>query len=225
MKTPGVRFEPVTVNRKLAPCGWTPTESRPRPHALGPFCSVTSVSLEATCPATCPWKSSPGQLGACYVEAGFQKFVAARLDKEAQNLDPAEVLRAEAELIRKSFRRGPIPQDGPGGRGRALRLHVAGDIEGRAGAEALAGASENWLERGGSRPWSYTHRWREVHRRHWGPISVLASIEDPKDMSAVAKMGYAPALVVAEFPSETAFKLNGWNIVPCPFETKQILVC
>jgi hypothetical protein len=161
-------------------------------------------------------------VGACYVEAGFQRFVARRLDDEGRDLDPVDVLRAEAEMIRAAFRRGAIPQDGHGGGGRGLRLHVAGDIEGRVGAEALADAAGDWLRRGGSRPWSYTHRAREVHRRHWGSISVLGSIEDPTDMNAVAKMGYAPALVVEQFPSDTAFKLRGWNVVPCPFETRGI---
>jgi len=44
----------------------------------------------------------------------------------------------------------------------------------------------------------------------------------PKDMNAVAKMGHALALVVPQFPSGRAFKLKGWSVVPCPFETKQI---
>lgn len=222
MRAPGVRFEPVTANRKLAPSGWTPGETRPRPHALGPYCATTSVSLEATCPATCPWKSTPGHPGACYVDAGFQKFVALRMDSEARNLDPLDVVTAEAELIKKAFRGGPVPQDGPDGKGRALRLHVAGEIEGKAGAKVLAGAAEDWMARGGSRPWSYTHRWQEVHRRYWGPVSVLASVEDPKEMNAVAKQGYAPALVVAEFPQDTAFKLRSWSVVPCPYETRQV---
>jgi hypothetical protein len=133
-------------------------------------------------------------------------------------VDPADVLRAEAELIKKSFRGGPVPQDGPAGRGRALRLHTIGDIEGRAGAEALANAAQNWIDRGGSRPFSYTHRWGHVHRRHWGPVSVLASIEDPADLKAVAQQGYAPALVVESFSSEHAFSLRGWKFIPCPFE-------
>ncbi len=41
-------------------------------------------------------------------------------------------------------------------------------------------------------------------------------------MNAVAKMGHALALVVPQFPSGRAFKLKGWSVVPCPFETKQI---
>jgi hypothetical protein len=222
VKAPAVRFEPVSANRKLAPSGWTPAEVRPRPHALGPFCATTSVSIEATCPATCVWKSTPGHQGACYAQAGFSVFLGRRLDAEARDLAPDDVVRAEADLIKKAFRGGPVPQDGPDGKGRALRLHVAGEIEGRPGAKALGEAAVDWMDRGGSRPWSYTHRWREVHRRYWGPISVLASVEDPREMNAVAKQGYAPALVVAEFPQETAFKLRGWSIVPCPYETRQV---
>ena len=41
-------------------------------------------------------------------------------------------------------------------------------------------------------------------------------------MNAVARMGYAPALVVEQFPSEAAFKLRGWRVVPCPYETRDI---
>jgi hypothetical protein len=176
--------------------------------------------MAATCPPTCPWAESPGRPGACYVVAGFQRFLADRLDREALDLDPVEVIRAEADLIRSSFRRGPVPQDGPDGGGRALRLHVAGDIEGVDGAEFLAGAAKDWVRRGGARPWSYTHRWAEVRRLAWGPVSVLASVEDPADLGAAARQGYAPALVVERFPSEAAFKVRGWRVVPCPFETR-----
>jgi hypothetical protein len=217
---PGVRFDEKTRNGKLAPVGWTPDRGgvRPRPEALGPFCATTSVSMEATCPATCPWKSSPGRPGACYVESGFQKFRAAQLDDEAAQLSPLDVIKAEARLIRESFGGGPVPQDGPGGAGRGLRLHVAGDVDGVAGTKELAKAAAEWMARGGSRPWSYSHRFREVHRRHWGPIAVLASIENPADLRVVAKQGYAPALVVDSFESEQPFEINGWKFIPCPFE-------
>ncbi len=220
MKAPGVRLELAAANRKLAPVGLTPDTGgvRPRPVPLGPFCATTAVSMGSTCPSTCPWLPTPGHPGGCYAAAGFTGHVARALDREAVAVDPADVLRAEAELIKKSFRGGPVPQDGPAGRGRALRLHTIGDIEGRAGAEALANAAQNWIDRGGSRPFSYTHRWGHVHRRHWGPVSVLASIEDPADLKAVAQQGYAPALVVESFSSEHAFSLRGWKFIPCPFE-------
>jgi hypothetical protein len=178
--------------------------------------------MAATCPPTCPWLSTPGAAGACYVSSGFQRFAATKLDEEAASLDPAEVIRTEARLIAKSFRGGPVPQDGPEGGGRALRIHVAGDVEGATGAESLAAAAENWMQRGGQRPWSYTHRWADVKRTKWGPVSVLASVEDPTDMRAAARQGYAPALVVEQFPSDTAFAVKGWKVVPCPFETRGI---
>lgn len=219
-----MRLELAAANRKLAPVGLTPDTGgvRSRPVPLGPFCATTAVSMGSTCPSSCPWLPTPGHPGGCYASAGFTGHVARALDREAVAVDPADVLRAEAELIKRSFRRGSVPQDGPAGRGRALRLHTIGDIEDRAGAEVLADAAEDWIRRGGSRPWSYAHRAAEVHRRYWGPVSVLGSVEAPRDMNAVAKMGYAPALVVEEFPSETAFKLRGWSVVPCPYETRGI---
>lgn len=220
MRAPGVRFEPATANRKLAPVGLTPDTGgvRPRPMPLGPFCATTAVSMASSCPSSCPWLPTPGYPGSCYASSGFTSHVARALDREAEMMDPVEVIRAEAQLIKDSFRGGPVPQDGPAGRGRALRLHTIGDIEGRSGAEALADAAQDWIERQGSRPFSYTHRWAEVHRRHWGPISVLASIEDPADLKHVARQGYAPALVVESFASEHAFKLKGWKFIPCPYE-------
>lgn len=218
----GARFQAVSLNRKLAPQGSTPGESRSRPVAMGPFISATSVSLE-TCPGSCVWKSTPGSPGACYASSGFTKFQAAKLDAEAQELEPLEVIREEVRLINAAFRGGAVPQDGVAGSGRGLRLHQAGEVSCLRGAEELARAATSWLDRGGSTPFTFTHRWSEVRRASWGPISVLASVEDPRDMSAVARQGYSPAIVVETLPAgDQAFKVRGWSVVPCPFLTRGI---
>ncbi len=217
----GARFTPRTSNGKLNPVRWTRTRTRPRPAPVGPYCSVTSVSIAATCSARCPFLSTPGHPGPCYVQAGFQKFHADALDRAARGMTPFEVIDAEASHIELSFNGGPVPQDGPGGKGRGLRLHDGGDVEGRAGAKRLARAARNWMERGGSRPWTYTHRWHEIPRSDWGPISVLASIERADDLARARERGYASAITLAEFASEKAFDVQGWRVIPCPAETRQ----
>ena len=47
---------------------------------------------------------------------------------------------------------------------------------------------------------------------------VLASIEDPAGFKAVARQGYAVALVVETSALEHHFSLKGWKLIPCPKE-------
>jgi hypothetical protein len=49
---------------------------------------------------------------------------------------------------------------------------------------------------------------------------VLASIERPEQIAEATSQGYAPALVVPEFPNgKRAFMVEGTRFIPCPAET------
>jgi hypothetical protein len=212
----GARFVPVGHNRKLAPVDHVPTDGRPRLTPRGPFVSLTDTSIAATCSTSCAFKS-----GGCYVTSGGTKARAAALDVAARGQTSDEVIGHEVRLIDEAFAGGRVPQDGAKG-GRDVRLHVGGDVGSIRGAQLLAGAARRWLERGGGTPWTFTHWWREIPRKAFGQISVLASVERPEDVEIARRRGYASALVVAEFASEKAYRLPGSTarVVPCPAETR-----
>lgn len=79
--------------------------------------------------------------------------------------------------------------------GVPLRLHVVGDAAGGVGALVLGRSAGGWIARGGGAVWSYTHRWEEIRRGAWGPISVLASCETVEGALRAARAGYAVAMV------------------------------
>jgi ParB-like chromosome segregation protein Spo0J len=217
-----VSLDLKSANRKLSPVGTEPAEQRPRLSPMKPYMATTAVSIEATCPSSCPFKSAPGVPQGCYSDAGFSRIKMQRLDEGARGLTPDEVTAEEARQIDDAFGGGPIPQDGARG-GRDLRLHVGGEVSSTAGAKLLAKAAAWWRARGGGAVFSYTHRWKEIPRSAWGEaISVLASVERPEDIEAARKRGYAAAIVVEDFPSDEAFSLPGTNakVIPCPAETR-----
>lgn len=211
---------PVTVrrkaaNKKLAPVKLTDEKHgcRRRPEPQGPFVSATYVSINATCPRSCPFLNA-----GCFVQAGFTKMLSDRLDREARGMSALLVARAEARAIDDTFKRG-VPQDGARG-GRDLRLHVGGDCGSPAGVRALAGAAERWRARGGGVVWTYTHHWRTVPREAWGAIAVLASVESVADIKRARRCGYPAAVIVDSFPTDKRFNVDGEPIIPCPAETR-----
>jgi hypothetical protein len=205
------RFVPVSFNRKLAPVERLPTGSRLRPRARAPFVSTTDTSIAATCSEACPFKGS-----GCFAEPGFTRFKAREFDA-AKGLTADQVIAEEARLIDGAFDSGRVPQDSAQG-GRDLRLHMGGDVGSALGAQLLAGAAGRWRDRGGGTVWTFTHAWREVPREAWGPISVIAAVEQAEDI----QVARAAAIVVDKFPSDKAFSLPGstTKIVPCPAETR-----
>jgi hypothetical protein len=166
---------------------------------------ATYVAIEASCPSSCPLKDD-----GCYAQtSGFLGKLARRLNDEAEGGDAnaAEVAAIDAAT--------PKP-------GRALRLHVSGDCSTTVKALRLASAVGRWKARGGGAAWNYTHAWLSVHRKAWGKISVLASIENPAQARYARKQGYAPALIVTEHASPKAFVRNGVRWIPCPAQTREI---
>jgi len=178
--------------------------------------SCTYASIKATCPKTCPLKSN-----GCYGELSYVGIINKRMNRRARQNSPLDLARSEAKAIDAGYRGGKVPA------GRMMRMHVAGDSILRRGTRLLASAVKRWQARGGGPVWTFTHSHANVPRSTWGSISVLASIESVSQVEAVREAGYAPALVVAEFSSDKAFKVVGSDTVfiPCPAQTKEKVTC
>lgn len=174
---------------------------------------ATYASIKNTCPDTCSLKGE-----GCYAQTSFVGMINARMNSRARQGSPLQLARAEARAIDASYKGGAVPA------GRPLRLHVSGDSRTIKGTRVLSAAVSRWKKRGGGNAWSYTHAHQHVPRKEWGEVSVLASIEHTKDVESVRKMGYAPAIVVGEHPSDKAYKLDGSDttFIPCPQQTREV---
>jgi hypothetical protein len=179
--------------------------------------AVTWASIGATCPPSCASLRS----GACYAQGYPSAHTVKRLDAAAAGLSDLDVARVEAAAIRAAFGGGPVPRD-PSGRRLPLRIHVAGDCRTPEAAELLADAAADWIARGGGPAWTYTHAWHDVPRSAWGPISVLASLDDAADVDAAAAQGYRwTAVVVPSHGIDRAVRTHdGRTILPCPEQTR-----
>ena len=178
--------------------------------------AVTYAPINPTCPDTCELKNN-----GCYAELSFVGMINKRLEKDVKNSTPTEIAKMEAELIDNSFKGSTIPSRRP------LRLHVSGDTKTRSGARYLSAAAKRWLSRQGGPVFTYTHAWKVVPRKSWSNVSILASVDSIKDANKAFKEGYAPAIVVTEFPKNKAFQLKGSKIkfLPCPAQLKEDINC
>ncbi len=224
---PGVLIKQKSANRKLSPVdevnfdmrGGLPVKLKrtrfvPRP----PYVVASYLSIKKSCSDSCVFKS-----GGCFAESGYTKLMISRLDEELGRSRP-NLGVVEAAAIDQLFIHG-VPQDGgrDGTKGRDFRLHISGDAQDDVAARALGMAASRYRGRGGGAVWTYTHSWRHVQRVEWGPIEVLASVENGKDANRARYMrGYAPALVIREFPSHKVFSIPDTDIrfVPCLAETQ-----
>jgi hypothetical protein len=165
--------------------------------------STTYVG-QKSCPKTCPF------LGAgCYAEGGMTGFTTARLADSTG--DARDHARSEATAM-----------DALSGK-RPLRLHVVGDARTTIAAAILGKAAARYRAKHSQPVWTYTHAWRDVLRGTWGPaVSVLASCETPTQVRQANHRGYAAALVVAEFPGDKRYDIDGVSIIPCPAQTRGV---
>lgn len=172
---------------------------------------ATYASIRHTCPDSCELKDK-----GCYAQTSFVGMINHRMNRRARQGSPLDLARAEAQAIDDSYNGGEVPK------GRALRIHVAGDSRTWKGTALISAAILRWKKRGGGDVWSYTHAWAHVPRHFWRGVSVLASVDTVEQVSAAREQGYAPALVVSEHPSEKAYTLPGSDIkwIPCPNQTK-----
>jgi hypothetical protein len=176
---------------------------------------ATYVAITSSCPSSCSLKAE-----GCYAKYGPTGIHISKLNKEAEsvNLTPIQTAKAEAQAIDQSYKGKEVPKD------RALRLHVAGDSKTITGTRIINKAIGRWKKRGGGIVWSYTHAWKTVPREEWSNVEVLASINDLSEEEAAKRQGYAPALVVAEHPSEKSYTLPGSDTkwIPCPAQTRGV---
>ncbi len=217
-------FQQKSHNSKLSRVDQIPYKDRrfhTIPHA--PFVSSTYVSISATCPDSCRFKDA-----GCYVQTGQAANVMRRLDADALKVHAMHPNILEANLIDHQWsnergRGSHVPQDGPGGKGRPLRLHVGGDVRDQEGAEALAHACDAFRSRRGGPTWTYTHRWPAVAATAWGPaISALASVETVVEAEEAVDLGYMPSFTMSSFDQDTAYKLGSIKVVPCPAQTRDL---
>jgi hypothetical protein len=207
-----------STNRKLSPVEMVDVGmERKRPYARRPFVSSSFLPVNPTCPRSCPFRGN-----GCMAETGYTGRPNRKLEAVARDLEltATDAAIAEAHVIDRLFPHG-VPRDGgrDGQSPRDFRLHVSGDVGGVVAARALGDAVARWKARGGGSAWTFTHAWKRVHRRDFGPISVLASVESRSQVEAVRERGYAPAITVDSFYDSRAFELwPGAKWIPCPAE-------
>jgi hypothetical protein len=174
---------------------------------------VTYVTL-MSCDKSCALYNN-----GCYAQNYPMRFHVAPLDEEGAT--STDIAKAEARAIDESYGGGDVPK------GTALRLHVSGDARTKSAAKTLGEAVKRWRGRGGEHCWTYTHAWKKVPRSAWTEsISILASIERAEDAKEVLAQGYAPAIVVADFPKAgKAFEAGGVKFVPCPAQIAEDKTC
>lgn len=177
---------------------------------------TTYVSINKTCSNKCSLKNK-----SCYAQSSFVGMVNNRLNLEANQLSALEVARAEAKAIDMSYSSSIIPKE------KYLRVHTSGDSKTIKGTKLINNAVKRWKKRGGTLAWSYTHSWGNVKRSHWSEISVLASIDNVKQVKFARKQGYAPAIIVPYHKTDKSFLLKGSNIkwIPCPAQTRDKVTC
>jgi hypothetical protein len=181
-----------TANGKLT------TDPRGRPVSV-------TMRAQGSCPPGCPLLGS-----GCYAESGPQGIHTARLNRPRKR-SPLEYAEATAEAI-----------DGLRAVGQPLRVDIVGDDRTPAAAAVTGRAVSRFRERGGGRAWKYSHAWRDIPRNSWGAaLSILASVETVADGVVALDSGYAPARVVARFPTDPARGADGIRWIPCPAQVSE----
>lgn len=209
-----VLFAKKSRNRKISPQKYEDTNTRfKRPIPQQPYCCASYVSISKTCPDTCVFKDN-----GCYVQAGITGPANQKLDENSRNVEPYDVIEAEAKAIENAFKDG-VPQDGAKG-GRDLRIHVGGDVSCYRGAVRLSMAAERWRGAGGGDVWLYTHRWESIEFSCWrDSIHALASVETAEQADRAYSLGYTPMIVVKDFMKNVPYDLPdsamGLKLVPC----------
>lgn len=206
------------MNQSVRPRKRAKPSVRPEPAAIAVetssnaklgFVSATYAS-QASCPLSCPWYGN-----GCYAESGLVGYQTRRLNRSAVR-GAVRIARAEAKAI------DALTGD------RLLRLHVVGDARTDSAAREIGAAARRYASRGnaprrGRKVWGYTHAWRTVARASWGDaVSVLASVETVRDARAAMAKGYAAAVVVTAFERDSAYRIDGVTVVPCPNQTRGV---
>lgn len=176
---------------------------------------ATYAPIKQTCPNTCALRNE-----GCYAQSSFVGMHNRVMEEVFKGHSALVVARDEARAIDAAFPKG-VPQDGARG-GRDLRLHVSGDCRTRRSATVVAAAARRYVGRGGGQVWAYTHAWRNVPRSAWKGVSILASVDTPKDILKAREQGYASAIVVPEHRSDRVYRVGNFKVVPCPAQTRDM---
>jgi hypothetical protein len=158
------------------------------------------------------WNGCPLMGHGCYAEHDFTGFTTRRLNSAGVS-DTDVLANNEASGIRQLTGK------------RALRLHVVGDCKTNRAAKTVSSAAAAHTAKHGMPVWSYTHAWRQVARKSWSTVSILASCETPSDVRKASKRGYATAMVVSEHKQATAYVHDGIKLLPCPQQTGKSANC
>ena len=171
--------------------------------------SATHAS-KATCPITCALLKADQGI-ACYADRGKQAITTKRISKEPIT-DDVEIATLEADRIDELTGR------------HDLRVHVVGDCKTPEAAAIVGSAMVRHSQRKHKRAaYTYTHAWPVVKRDAWQGASVLGSADSPDQVPAIVAQGYAPAVIVNEYPNQDrAFTLHGVKFIPCPWLTRGI---
>ena len=178
--------------------------------------AATYTGTDRTCTG-CPHKGT----GSCYFESGFRtRGLNARLNSAArtQKASTLRIAKAEARAIDGLLTSGRVKH-------RPLRIHVGGDAPTAEAAALIAGAARRFSERVDAPAYTYTHSWRDVPRKAWKGVSVLASVETLKDAKKALRRGYAPAIIVDHFDGDKASVVDGIRLTPCPAQTRDDESC
>jgi hypothetical protein len=166
--------------------------------------AATYLPIKQTCPNSCALKDN-----GCYAQVGYVGMWMMKLEAKMAGVSAYDIIRKEAR---------EIAAYGPYAKGKILRLHVSGDARTTASVKLLAAAEKKW----DGKVYTYTHAWRNVPRKAWGKISILASCESTGEAKEALKKGYAPALTVAFHPGDKAYMQDGLKIIPCPQQTRGV---
>ena len=163
--------------------------------------STTYASLQS-CPKDCPFLRSKS----CYAMHGPLNILRERLCGKRAN-SKLTIARQEARAIDALSGRWP------------LRIHTVGDCSTPAAAKTIAKAAQRFMAKHNESAYTYTHAWRSVPRKAWGPVSVLASCETVEEVRQAQKMGYVATLVLPKFAKRTAHIVGGPRVLPCLKQT------
>jgi hypothetical protein len=197
----GLYLKVDSANSKLRRVVRIPNPSAARGYRLKKFgTKIDQVSAppSKTCPP-CPLKGN-GCFPALLPEA--RKLELACKDKNADTI-MAEVV-ADIRTYAKAD-------------GRWLRLWAnGGDFLSAEWAGKIRDAVSATYGDGGGRAFGFTRTWKQLPRSHLGDLSVLASLNNPGQIALARERGFAPAIIVEEFPEGgNEFQIGDHLFIPC----------
>ncbi len=174
---------------------------------LGKFKMSTTFASKCSCSDDCPFKNS-----GCYAESGPTNIQWNRL-----NCDGTDVQTAQDEAAAINSLSGQRP----------LRIHTAGDCKTDEAAQIVSAAAERYTSKRGHPAFGYTRAWKQVDRKSWGKVSILASCFSAAEVQLARAKGYATSIVLPflKFNTFKTFQYQGVKVVPCPHQTGKVQDC